>query len=214
MADLTLSRGFVHTLIGDVVSAFERVETTADSLVASTHRRDAIRATFAAIEGVVWVYREHLRDAAARMDRLTVLQDFALQERSYNVGERGDLSEQIRYISLPAMIRLVTNIAQNCCPSLVVDFDHIGWVNLKSAIKVRNRLTHPKSLADLEITMDELGEAQSGFYWLLALAIEGMAALNDEMVRYRSEALDLVSRLKDGDEQAIEEYQRVLKEID
>lgn len=205
-----VAQGFVHILIGDVDHALERVKY-ADT---PTHRREAIRTVFAAVEGIVWVYREHVRETARDLGRITTLQDFAIQEKSYAIGERGDLVEQIRFVPITTMVRLVTKIAAEVSSGFAVDFSHVGWANLKTAITVRNRLTHPKSLADLSINQNELDTAKSGFFWLLALVIEGMAAMNDEVAAFTSDARAFVEQLIQGDQSALEEYRRASDEID
>lgn len=205
-----MSRGFVHILVDDVTHALQRTEN-ADT---PTHRREAIRTIFAAAEGVIWVYREHVRRTAKDLGRLTPLAEFAIQERSYAIGERGDLVEQTRFVPLTTMVRLTTKIAADVCPGFEIDFSHVGWANLKSAIAVRNRLTHPKSVTDLSIDQNEVLVARSGFFWLLALVIEGMAATNNEVVAFTADTRDLMERLKRGDQNAIDEYRRASESLE
>lgn len=190
-----ISRGFIRTLIGDVQSALTRLEASDTE----THRREAIRTIFAAIEGVAWVYREHVRTAARELGDMTPLLDFALQEKTYAVNERGDVTEQIRFIPLAAMIRLITQVAERSCPRLKVDFGHKGWSNLKLAISVRNRLVHPKTIEDLTITKGDLEIANSGFSWLLALTLAGMSAANDALATFTADARTIVDQLLNGD---------------
>ena len=205
-----LSQGFARILAGDVTHALQRLEN-ADT---QTHRREAIRTIFAAVEGVVWMYREHVLKAAKDLGRLTPLEEFAIQEKIYSVGERGDLVEQARFIPLTTMVRLTTKIAKEACPEFDIDFSHVGWANLKSAIAIRNRLTHPKSHADLSIRHDEVLIARSGFFWLLALVIEGMAAANNEIAVFTRQARELMARMERGDQAVIDEYRSAAASID
>ncbi|WP_374944979.1 hypothetical protein [Sphingomonas sp.] len=139
--DSELRATFLRTLIEDVLTAGAR--GGADDSPA--HRRDMIRTTFAAIEGSVWLYREHVRSVAKTMDVLTPFADLARRERTFNVSERGAIIEQVRYVTLPTIIRLAIRQARLIAPSLSIDFSDRGWSDLKSSLEVRHRITHPKS---------------------------------------------------------------------
>lgn len=205
-----ISRGFIRTLVGDVQSALARLGVSDTE----AHRREAVRTTFAAIEGVAWVYREHVRTFTQDLGSMTPLLDFALQEKTYAVNDRGDLTEQTRFIPLTAMIRLTTQVAERSCPGLVVDFGHVGWSNLKLAIGVRNRLVHPKTTEDLAITQGDLEIAKSGFFWLLALVIEGMTAVNDTLISFGADSRTVVDQLLSGDEKALADYRAAVDSQD
>lgn len=197
-----LQRGFVHTLVDDVIAAYERLGRSDTA----AHRREMIRTTFAAVEGIAWVYREHVGKAARDMGYVTPLLDLALRERSYIVSERGFLTEQTRFVSLTAMLRLTTRLAEKVSPSLKIDFQHPGWGALKETIAIRNRVTHPKTSSDLLISKADTGTAKSGFYWLLALAIEAMAASNEALSLFTGDFRVLLDDLKSGDSKALAEY--------
>lgn len=79
-----ISQTFGATLLGDVVAAEARL-AEADS---DANRRDVIRTGYAAIEGVVWIMREHTHAALQEMGYLTPLADLALRERSYSSPTR------------------------------------------------------------------------------------------------------------------------------
>ena len=202
----SVRRGFVHILVGDVSSALERVESSDTD----GHRREAVRTMFAAIEGLVWVYREHVRVVADDLGFVTPLLDLALQEKTYNVSDRGDLIELTRFIALPSMVRLSTGLAEKAFPPFKADFSHVGWSKLKKAIIVRNRLTHPKGVADLQIDQDELLTVRSGFYWLLALAIEMMDAAKTALADFNEQAHEILEALKAGDANALAEYRSAM----
>jgi hypothetical protein len=203
-----LERGFIHTLADDVQIALERLLTQDSPL----HRREALRSTFAAIEGAAWIYRQHISRVANDLDLLTPLLELALQEKSYLVSDRGELIEQTRFVSLPAMVRLTTDIAKRVNPAFTWNFGDDGWEKLKRAIQVRNRLTHPKTNADLRVTLNDVNIARAGFFWLLALVIEGMEAANRSMTQWNKEAHWLLDGLRNGDPEAWATYRRALNE--
>jgi hypothetical protein len=103
---------FAGILIQDVISALERLEEGGSQ----TNKRDLIRTLFAAIEGLVWIYREDVRSVANTIEPLSPIMELAFAEKIYSVDEKGILQEQKRFISIPAMIRLTSRVAEQICP--------------------------------------------------------------------------------------------------
>lgn len=163
-------KSFTHTLVGDCDIAFKRLKSE-DS---QTNRRALIRAIFAAIEGLVWRLKQDIYSHSNRLSALTAHEQAAMLEEGYNVDKNGIVSAIPRFLPLPSKIRLVVRIVQRYRPDYTLDFNHQGWANLKSSVDVRNRIIHPKSLTDLEISDDEISEALSAFNWMLALNIEAL----------------------------------------
>lgn len=168
---------FTYVLIGDVVAVHERLKE-ADS---QRHRRELIRTIFSAIEGLHWKLKRDVLWHADVVAKLSPHENAALMEETYSVDDRGVVRAQPRFLNLVAAIRLVVSIVQRYRPTYTVDFEHIGWANLKAAIAVRNRLVHPKSLSELTVADSEVTQAMSGFAWLLALVIEILSETNDHV---------------------------------
>ena len=108
-----------------------------------------------------------MRNSANIIEPLSQIQEFAFAEKSYAVSDNGQIQEQIRFVSIPSMIRLTTQIAEQLDTELEIDFGVVGWADLKQAIKVRNRITHPKSISDLDISDTDIAIIQSGLLWFL-----------------------------------------------
>ncbi len=203
---LDLGRTFLAQLIGDIIDCRQRLAAE-DS---DAGRRHLVRTVFAAIEGVVWTCREHVLAIASSMGTLQPLAGMALREQTYMVSERGDVVEQIRFVTLPAMLRLIAKQAQLIEPELTVRFDNSGWQNLKEAIVIRNRITHPKLVTDLAISDADVTIVNSGFTWTLATTEYIMASANLAH-RWRNEDLrTLLGRLESGDPAALAAYQVAL----
>jgi hypothetical protein len=177
---------FTDVLIEDVVTAIARMRD-ADNPI---HRREAVRSIFAAIEGFLWQLKQ---DVYSRGDYflhgLSVHEQAAILEEAYVVDGNGNVRATPRFLPLATNIRLVVSIIQRYRPNYKIDFGHRGWSNLKTAIEIRHRLVHPKSLGDLIVTTTEVHEAISAFSWVLALVIEVLR----ESVEYRR---DILARLK------------------
>ena len=168
---------FTHVLIGDVVAARQRLETQDTK----THRRELIRTIFAAIEGLHWQLKQDVLRHAKAVTKLTAHEYAALMEETYSVDDRGNVRSQPRFLPISTAIRLVVSIVQRYQPDYKLDFQHVGWTNLRAAVEVRNRLVHPKSLDELSVSDQELGQALSAFNWLLALVIEVLRETSENM---------------------------------
>lgn len=169
---------FTHILVHDVIAAEKRMREEDTP----AHRRDLVRAAFAAIEGLHWqLKRDVLKHAAAG---LSPHEYAAMVEESYSVDERGNVNVIGRFLPLTTAIRLVVNVVKRYRPTYELDFNHVGWSNLKSAVDVRNRLVHPKVLEDLNVTDDEIQKTMSAFCWTLALAIEVLRETHAALAGY------------------------------
>lgn len=194
---------FFGILSHDVVICWERIE------VADTQatRRDLIRTMFAAIEGYVWEYRAFVKSIVNDIGTIPPILELALNETSYSVNEQGKLEEHIRFMPLTSMIRLVTKLAEEHCPELKTDFSNAGWSNLKQTIKIRNRITHPKNMSDLEITKEDIALSQAGFFWILELIGKVMEASGAVLAQYMIDLRLLGEQLSNGDPKALADYQ-------
>lgn len=208
--DRSRSAHFIASLIEDVIAARERL----NSLHTHTARRDVVRASLAAIEGMTWVAREHVRVALAGTEQLTPFADLALREVSYGVTESGRIIEQTRPLPVLTAIRLFVTQAQTICPTLSVDFSRTGWSNLRQAVDIRNRITHPKPDQELGITDGDLGAVVSAVSWLTATVEYVMASTNLALANYNDELREVVDRLVAGDPDALAEYHDALRWIE
>ena len=205
-AQQVFRENFLVILMHDVLLALER----RDLEDVQATRRDLIRTMFAAIEGASWEYRDHVRSVATDLDMLPPLVEMALSETTYRVAENGEIDEQVRYISMPAMIRLTTRLAESICPGFELDFKNDGWASFKTSIKIRNRITHPKSISDLEITDAEITVCQSAYFWIINLLLYFTELTLLESSRRTKLLKQFVDKLITGDKVALAEYQAAL----
>ncbi|MBM3927404.1 MAG: hypothetical protein FJ335_02950 [Sphingomonadales bacterium] len=195
----------IRTLIEDVIAANDRLQTSDTQ----TARRDVVRASIAAIEAEVWLVRGHVRDALQSLDALSPLADLALRETTYSVGENGRLQAKERSVPIPTAIKFVSAQAAIICPNLEVDFTHRGWESLQRAIKIRDRITHPRPMRGLDVSSDELFTVKSGLFWVIGTVDYIMASTNLII----SEAREILKQLIAGDEGALAEYQAALASL-
>lgn len=200
-----LSETFLGVLVADVIRALEREPDT------QSNRRDLLRASFAAIEGLVWFYRKHVEGVAKDIDEISPMTEMAFSELTYRVTESGIVEPQTRFITITAMIKFTTNVAQRLSPEREVDYGVKGWADLLAFITIRNRITHPKTLADLHISDDEIKVSQSAFFWLLKLVGEVMELTNKASARHLDALREITALLASGDEKALALYRMAIE---
>ena len=199
---------FLATLAIDIDHAL----TQASASNTASDRRNALRTIISAMEGAAWIYRTHILSIAQDTNAFTSKHERAFAETSVFITERGEIREQRRFVSTTAMIRLTTKTAQEICPEIKVDFASVGWQNLGTAIAHRNRITHPKNIADLLISARDLEDAKVGFNWFLTTVAIVMEETLKVLAAYNSDAKDLVAKLIAGDPDTIALYERVRRE--
>ena len=200
--------GLIGILFFDVQEHISKLESD-DS---ATNRRGLVRTLIAAVEGLTWIYREHVLDIADTLEVLTDQERQVLAEASYFVSEDGRVSVQRRSISVTAMIRLITRTATRASRGNQPNFGDEGWADLKHTFEVRNRITHPKVEADLEISSSDVGRTQSAFFWFSELVMATMAQTTDTLRLFSSGVTEVIRLLQSGDESALELYRRLERE--
>ena len=161
---------FTSVLVKDVALAFGDV---VGDEVPDAARRALIRTAFAAIEGILWQLKTGLADRATITPRMfTAGEESLLFEETYEVDDDGEIRILQRFIPLLRNIRVTVRILQRVRPGYTPDFSNHGWAAFRKSLAVRNRLTHPKSYNDLQVSDDELTNALAAFHWFLTLAFE------------------------------------------
>ncbi|MFD1105529.1 hypothetical protein [Sphingobium olei] len=201
---------FLKLLADDVDWALGHIEKS-DTQAA---RRNLLRNLVSAAEGVSWIYRMHVMSIARHFDAATPLAEMAFAETSYSVTEQGVIVEQARHISMTAMIRLTTKVAQSFCNDAEVDFGGTGWANFKRAIAARNRITHPKRPDDLLLTDEEIDAAKTGFFWFSDMAVGVMEATLKELASDAQAARKLLEMYKSGDPETLALFERAHHEAE
>ncbi|MDH5446646.1 MAG: hypothetical protein OEY52_13925 [Gammaproteobacteria bacterium] len=123
--------------------------------------RQLIRSTFAYIEGAMFVLKvEASFNAEEKGVELTDQQQQFIFERSFSLNNKGDICENNAKISLTKNIKFAFSVFSEANEvDNILDTKSDWWSKLKSSIKVRDRLTHPRYHADLDVTPKEVIDA-------------------------------------------------------
>jgi hypothetical protein len=89
-----------------------------------------------------------------------------LKEEVYSVDEEGRVRARPQYVSTPANVRFVFNVLHRVTGRKPrVDYSRQGWSDFKAAVRIRNRIVHPKRLAEYRISSAELATVERGLGW-------------------------------------------------
>jgi hypothetical protein len=200
-----LSDSFLAILTHDVGVALQRNEEADNQAT----RRDTIRSAFAAIEGLVWIFREEIVDAAQATYGLEQDEMTILQERQLSVTEQGKISAQARYLTLTTTIRFLARIASRITGTEPFDFGAGDWDEFRKAIAIRNRITHPKSADDLLFSKEDVDRVKDALFWFLHKHAEVLAQTVETRKAYLGQLDQLFEKLKAGDPEMVELYNAI-----
>ena len=200
---------FLHLLFADVA----RVVARTDNANSHADRRDLVRTSFAAIEGLVWVLKQRFSKTAQETYGLDAPEIAVLADKSFRLGTDGKIHSQQNHLPTLATIRLISRIAERISGQASIDFSLAGWEQLRLAIQVRNRITHPKKPDDLQISASDLATVLDSTFWLLDQAanlLEAEKNIHQTFLEDFDEALQL---LKKNDPETVALY-RALQNAD
>jgi hypothetical protein len=157
---------------------------TAEELVSQTPtqfaKRAYIRSSFAYIEGTVWILKQACVGSAESADRpIFSPAEFALlNDESYDLKNNGETSVQTKFLRLPDNVKFTDKaIAKFFGSKAQIDGSSEGWGKFLKAIKIRNRITHPKSIHDYEVTDKEIDICLNATHWFNDVVNEQISAI-------------------------------------
>ncbi len=172
-----------------------------------------VRTIFAAIEGVAWIFREHVTGAARDSYGLDPDEATALSEIAFQISETGKVHRRQSFMPLLNSIRLTARIGARIAPSKQIDFSGRGWGQLRDAIAIRNRITHPKGVSDLVLTDHDIETGTAALFWFLVETSDFMETANSANIDYLGEFRLVLNRLLNNDPDMHALYRSVEKAI-
>jgi hypothetical protein len=116
--------------------------------------------------------RTFIRTLFAKLEGLTFqLKQIALEREnegfvSFSSEERSKLHEDTGFIRTPENIRFsFQSLARAYGSDFEADYGNHRWAFLRKAVAIRNSITHPKILDDLEISDSDLETLRQGMQW-------------------------------------------------
>ncbi len=156
-------------------------------------RRIYARTLFSQIEA--WVY--NLKTLILESELIleappTPLELTALREETWGgVSDAGQPQVRAdRFIPLAANIRFACQTAARCFGvSYSIAAGEAGWKAFREALEIRNRLTHPRSSADLAVSDTEVETIHKAHEWFASTSTELYKAIVDHLTGRDREAI-------------------------
>ena len=122
------------------------------------HARQLIRAIFAFIEAVTFSVKVKAAEYCLQHKRdISDAERFLAVDIEHGLSDKGEIAERPAHIRLSDNIRFAFALQEKAL-GVAKQFDPSTewWSCLKSSIKVRDRLTHPKLPGDIDVSGDEI----------------------------------------------------------
>jgi hypothetical protein len=151
------------------------------------NRRFYARAVFALVEAIVEQHKRLLLELA-NAGKIT------LPKRTREVLSEGAPLEPTaetrarrrRYLQLFDKVKEVYKAAAHGFEQeLNVSFGDQGWTGFQAAVEIRNRITHPKSLAECRVNSKDMRIIQDGHDWFRSLSNEFVRVAHEHRNRKR-----------------------------
>ena len=141
-------------------------EATPD-LSSDRHRRAYVRAVFAHVEGTLSGLKEILVEYGDLFgSRFSTGEAALLAEEAYGLKDDGSIRITQSFLRVAENVRFTLALAAKVSGSPTsVRYDDQGWAGFKESIRIRNRLMHPRSVADLSVSDAELLATNSARAW-------------------------------------------------
>ena len=127
------------------------------------------------VEAIVYLRKQEILIAAKYFEakeRLTKNDLRIIKEGYYMLDAKGRKIFRNEYIPLTKNIKWTfRKYAEIFEFELEFADNETEWHNFKESIRIRNRLTHPKKLSDLEVTEEEFTKVMSALNWFISRII-------------------------------------------
>lgn len=140
-------------------------------------RRTFCRAAFAFIEGQTCVFRglavKMVLNSGWSSREVDMPLVSALLEQSPRVGKNGKVTIERAKVPFINSLAAVYRAMAECLNLNTDDFFGVSeWEGLQKAIKVRHRITHPKTPEDLVICDEDMSNIRNGLCWSFNAALK------------------------------------------
>lgn len=129
-------------------------------------RRTYIRTLFAFIEGNSFRLRQLALSAHNhRTSCFTNEEIVMLEEKNISVKSNGEVHVGSKYLDFQTGFKFTLSAYAKAFDSSPPDYSESGWTKLIEVQKIRNRITHPKSKEDFDISDPELQTIDCAKEW-------------------------------------------------
>jgi hypothetical protein len=152
--------------------------------------RTLVRTLFTFVEATTYELKLAVLQAAeiGSLD-LVLSERVALEDSVYELDNSGKVVARPRFLAAERQMRFVFGLMVRIVGSdAEMPVGDAAYAQFKRALRVRNRLMHPKDPADLTVTQDEIWDAIDGFHWYFRALDRLTKRWLDELERFIKEA--------------------------
>lgn len=180
LVDLAVGAGLVYldntnTSPRELMSAITEDAKSAQAMLTANPTpftlRMYVRTMGACLEGVVWALRlKLLQWIEIAPDRFGISRDQeqVLRDVTLRLTDRGDIEHrELRTPTATSFHYVVQLYGRMSRRSFSIDKSSPHWQDLKFLVETRNRIVHPKSVGDLEVSIDQAERCEKGYHWAI-----------------------------------------------
>jgi hypothetical protein len=200
--DVEMLNAFAVALSADIEEARKALDDNDSQFL----RRGYIRALFAAIEGMTHFLKQYALEEGGRYrgSHYSDAEIAMLKEESYTVNSKGQASIQVKFIPIEDNFRFALDMFMRVYgTSLALELGGVGWHSFKKSLAIRNRITHPRRLADLAITDKELSAVRETHTWF-----------DGTIGRHFEAAIEAEKALLDRSQTSLEKLEKLVLEVE
>lgn len=155
--------------LADVTDLLQQGKT-----ITPSERRAFVRAVFAFVESMLFAMKYQLRHYP-----LTDIADaLLLSEETYEIDGDGEIRTQKAKLPLKSNVKFTFKCwARVTRTKPTLKLGDNGWHKFQLAIKIRDRLMHPKSVSDFNVSDEELEHVTAAFFWFWGSVGQALAVV-------------------------------------
>ena len=166
----------------------EKSDTDSDII-----RRLFVRSIFAAIESGIsdWLQNckpklirsilnaNSIEEVSEKTFALSVVDNF-----SFRIDDKGNIKRAKAKVPTSNLMLFSINIISQCNETDFNPKEINGWKDLLEAMKVRDRITHPKTIEDLLVNDQEYKKCKSAINWFAEYSLKASGTFDTVMRKY------------------------------
>lgn len=142
-------------------------------------RRLITRSIFALFEAVVFQLKQDALNSEYS-ENLTIAEKILCTEQSFDLDSNGKARTKSARLQTTDNLKFAFSISARATGAKCkLNLSGRGWQDYKAGIKIRNRLMHPKSPADLEVDDTEIAIIMSSFHWFQTQLVKLLRAQSE-----------------------------------
>jgi hypothetical protein len=160
-------------------------------------RPSIVRSTFAFIEAIIFNLKVVALEDNETGTALSQAERSLCEERAYELNERGEIEARPARLRFRPNFRFGFRVASKRLGlSFDLETDGDGWGNLGKAVKIRDRLTHPKNAADLRVSDEELLTVLRARSWVAMEYVRWASLWVESLEEEHGQLKDEITRLE------------------